>query len=597
MNTGGSGPADGLVWIENGKFQVKDPAAGGRPAVIIPTPEIRVLVNGKPIEQITTVSAADEIKGETRQETVPPFSIAVTPDKMTASLLLDSRAFSRRVLEDTPPQNQLAPRSREERMSEAAGASLPDVIRELNRKGVTFGIDYEAIREALAKCICDTPVTVAKGEAPVPGTDARMEYHVEREITYTQAAPTDEKVDYRDVIRIPSVNPGQLLATKYPQQPGQNGTAVTGEIVPPLPPKDIFLVTKRGATEVAEEGVTRVYAAIPGRPVVEETGKFKIAVGVQEKFIHSGDVGLATGNINFNGDVEITGNVTETMTVNAGGSVAVFGNIAGATVNAGGSIAVRGGTIQSTLLSGGVQAVYAHLQPAAESLLESIRLLTAAVGQILARTSGQARAERQLGRLIYVLLTAKFSNITELTEKIEKEIVTCGHEIAAEVTEPIRAAGNLFKGSNPLRISKIETINPVLQGLAEATAFLATASSNPAVVSLGYSINTEIVTSGDVLIGRQGGYNTVVNAAGRVKVNGIFRGGEINAGGDVTVEEAGSAVGVLTKIRTANGKSITIAHVYDNTVVQIGKLLHKFETEQRYVRVRLNPQTGLLEMS
>jgi len=597
MDTDGYVSADGTVWIENGKFRVENAAENGKPAVIIPVPEVRIKVNGKLVEQVTTVFEADEISYDIPKDTVPPFSVTVAPDKMQAQICLSSQAFTNRVLQDALPQNQLKPCVNEIRLSEVAGASLPDIIRELNRKGVVFGIDYPSIRGALANGLYDTSVPAAKGKAPVPGTDASMEYHVEREITQIQAAPTEEKVDYHDVIQIPSVISGQLLATKFPPTPGQNGTAVTGEAVQPLPPKDVFLVTKQGATEVTNDGITRIYAAISGRPVVEETGKFKVAIGVQEKYIHSGDVDLATGNIKFNGDVEITGNVTETMTVSAGGSIEVFGNASGASLKAGGGITVKGSTIRCNLMSGGIQAVYARMQPPAESLLDSIRQLLAAVHQLLDRAGGQSREETQLGRLIYVLVTAKFKNIIDTGERLEREIADCGYEIAPEVTVPVQAASALFKGNNPLQINELAAVEPVVQGLADAVAFLKTASGNPVAISLGYVINSEIVTSGDILIGRQGGYNTLVNAAGRVKVNGIFRGGEINAGGDVTIEETGSVVGVLTKIRTESGSSITINHAYENTVVQIGKQLHKFETEERHVRIHCDPQTGLLELN
>ncbi|MGI5838484.1 MAG: DUF342 domain-containing protein [bacterium] len=597
MDNCGKRPADGDVWIENGKFKVCDPEAGGRPAVLIPVPEVKLLINGKPTGQMTTVSAADEIADSVSTTAAPPFSISVAADKMTASLCLNSRAFIRRVLEDTAPQNQLQPRVKEERADIVPGASPSDIIRELNRNGVSFGVDYVAIREALSGNVFDTPLPVAKGKKPVPGTDARMEYHVERDITRVQTDLTEEKVDYHAVLQIPSVIPGQLLATKHPLQPGENGIAVTGEVVPPPPARDIFLVIKQGATEVAEAGVTRIYAAISGRPAIEETGKFKVAVGVQEIYSHAGDVDLSSGDINFNGDVEISGNVTETMSLNAGGSVEVFGNVAGAVVNAGGNITVRGSAIRSNLMSGGVQAVYARLLPAAESLLESIPQLVAAVGQLLERAGSESRNELQLGRLIYVLLNAKFRNIPDRIEKITEEMAAAGCELAAEVTEPVRAAGKLFGGDNSLRISDLTAVVAVQRELAEAAAYLRNTSAKPVTVSLAYAINTEIVTSGDVRIGRQGGYNTTVSAAGRVDVEGIFRSGEINAGDDVTIEETGSAVGVLTKVRTAAGKTISIARAFENTVVQVGKQVHKIETEQRRLRINIDPGTGRLELN
>ena len=76
--------------------------------------------------------------------------------------------------------------------------------------------------------------------------------------------------------------------------------------------------------------------------------------------------------------------------------------------------------------------------------------------------------------------------------------------------------------------------------------------------------------TGKVLVTGQGCFNTDIRAGGSVDVNGVFRGGEIVAGGPVSVREAGSELGARTTIRVPEGQIIKIGKAYENVLLQIG---------------------------
>ena len=75
------------------------------------------------------------------------------------------------------------------------------------------------------------------------------------------------------------------------------------------------------------------------------------------------DVDLSTGNINFHGDVEVYGKVTENMKIRADGNITVYRNVTHATLEAGGSIIIKANLIGGSVRAGGLAALYRQIQP------------------------------------------------------------------------------------------------------------------------------------------------------------------------------------------------------------------------------------------
>jgi uncharacterized protein (DUF342 family) len=66
---------------------------------------------------------------------------------------------------------------------------------------------------------------------------------------------------------------------------------------------------------------------------------------VVEQVLKVADVNMATGNIHFDGSVEVTGDVLQGMKVDATGDIFVSGMVDGGLLNAGGNISIVGGVI------------------------------------------------------------------------------------------------------------------------------------------------------------------------------------------------------------------------------------------------------------
>ena len=118
-----------------------------------------------------------------------------------------------------------------------------------------------------------------------------------------------------------------------------------------------------------------------------------------------------------------------------------------------------------------------------------------------------------------------------------------------------------------------------LQHYAESTA------AGPSGVTLPYALNSRIETTGSVLVWGRGCYNAWIVPDGDVEVNGIFRGGRIESRGKVYIREAGSELGVLTRISVPASAQVMMGLAYPGVVVHLGKYTVRFE--HAYLNVKI----------
>ncbi len=222
--------------------------------------------------------------------------------------------------------------------------SVPELERFIAASGVKHGVLQDTLR-----LICDRPqdfyfsqTVIANGTPPRNGKDgfvkvlfnlgAEARKPVERE---------DGSVDYKDIVQLANVKAGQLIAERYPPEPGEAGIDVTGAEIPAKDGKESHF--KIGKNVVVNEDKTGMYAAIDG--LVTQTDKDKL--NVFPVYEVNGDVDYNIGNIDFVGTVVIRGNVLTGFKIRASGDIRVTGGIEGAEVESEGSIEVSGGIIGS----------------------------------------------------------------------------------------------------------------------------------------------------------------------------------------------------------------------------------------------------------
>lgn len=219
--------------------------------------------------------------------------------------------------------------------------SAEQVLDELARRSqITYGLDREGFSAFLAAPVYDEPFVIARGLPPTPGEDGRLDWHIERRdgiTTYKlHAVKEDEQVDFKNLDLFDQVKQDQLLVTRVPPKEGKPGRTVLGRESPAAPGKN-YLLPQGKNTYITKDGL-ELRAALAGR--VDEVNGHLIVSNV---YHIAGDVDLSVGNIDFDGDVVVDGNVISGFTIKASGSIEVKGIVEGSALEAGSDILIRGG--------------------------------------------------------------------------------------------------------------------------------------------------------------------------------------------------------------------------------------------------------------
>lgn len=158
---------------------------------------------------------------------------------------------------------------------------------------------------------------IAQGTPPVQGDDAQITY-----LELPERKPVireDGKADYYDMNFIYEIEEGAWLGEKIHAQPGIPGINIYGEWIPAPWGRNLPLkYDRKSAFEVEEVGKTVLRSKISG--VVEE---HQGMVSVNHHLPIVGDVGIETGNIEFNGSVSIKGTVQPGFSVIANGDISI----------------------------------------------------------------------------------------------------------------------------------------------------------------------------------------------------------------------------------------------------------------------------------
>lgn len=240
---------------------------------------------------------------------------------------------------------------------DGAMPTLADVQAALAAAGVVRGIDETALALALARAEPQL-VAAARGQPPQPGADTRFELLVN---DHRDRAPKIDEhglIDFRELGDVPLVEVGQPLMRRIPPTAGVPGWTVRGQALPaPAGHDEPFHQPLAGAApDPAEPNLLR--AASKGQPV-------RVGNGVMvESVFRIPRVDMASGNINFDGTVQIDGDVLPGMKVHAGGDIVVQGTVEGGELQAAGDIHVGGGAIARAQLRAGGGVVARFLENA-----------------------------------------------------------------------------------------------------------------------------------------------------------------------------------------------------------------------------------------
>ncbi len=203
-------------------------------------------------------------------------------------------------------------------------------------RDIKNGIQENSLQEHFeSEGVYCTDIIVAKGKRPVQGKDAQIEYSFNIDLHKRPAHREDGRVDYFKLTTINQCRKGQVLARIIPEQPGEPGCDVHGKSIKCREVKKETL--KFGKNIDLTEDKLSIISQVDGHVSLVDK-KVVVSSVYQVK-----GVNVSTGNINYDGSIEIAGNVDENFEVKAGGNVVVNGSVEGATIIAGGNIIIAKG--------------------------------------------------------------------------------------------------------------------------------------------------------------------------------------------------------------------------------------------------------------
>ena len=211
---------------------------------------------------------------------------------------------------------------------------------ELHACGVVSGIDNHAIDfitstfAAGGKPVSNFPV--ARGTACRNGRDGTVTFSFETGTEPVYTEKDDGSIDIRETHIARSVQQGTEIATIVPHVDPVPGKDVSGKVI--SAPRVRKVVLKAGKNvEVSKDGL-HFFAQKNGRPILEAD-----KVSISEIFSIQGNLDLSVGNIDFDGVVEIGGDVEDGFMVKASRSIIIHGLVSACCLEAGLDIQVMGG--------------------------------------------------------------------------------------------------------------------------------------------------------------------------------------------------------------------------------------------------------------
>ncbi|MGN0413203.1 MAG: DUF342 domain-containing protein [Lachnospiraceae bacterium] len=226
---------------------------------------------------------------------------------------------------------------------ERRGNMRVEILKELYSKGITFGIHYDEIDRIAAGKGTFQHVLIASGIMPVDGKDGYYEYFFRTHVARTPKIMEDGSVDYRNVEWFEWVKKGQKLAYYHSSTPGEKGMTVTGREIPARKGREQYILTGSGFQRL-EDGKTYV-ADMDGIVSLSEEGtnaRQEIWMNVTA-LLTVEEVTLATGDIHFEGNVYVNGNVGSGAKIFAAGDILINGFVEAAYIESGGNIMIRHG--------------------------------------------------------------------------------------------------------------------------------------------------------------------------------------------------------------------------------------------------------------
>lgn len=552
---------NGTIEVRHGEIIVVDPKEGGKPAIISSSPNIILMVDGEKVSTVTAVYEKSIIEVSLSEEEAKRYmNLRISLDKIEAYIDITYKANIIYKIKDTcaKTSNLLEVDIKEKIM--------PPKFTELEIKNeiLNHNIKYGILKMNIIKCAKTYEVSetlIAKGKENIESIDDRMDIKYDVQTDQNNIDNENQQViDYKAIGTVAGVEEGQVLAILYPGKNGEDGIDITGTKILTKVPKKIVLNVGEGCR--IEDKCT-VIATSEGRPSSRGSTFF-----VYKTHKIDGDVELKTGNIQFVGDVIISGNVREGMKVEAGNSILVRNNVAQAEIIASGDIVIKGNVIKSNISAGKEDVVTLEYLGNLKSMKNDISKLTTSISQLKEmNVIGNSTSD---GELVKILLETKYKNLPLTSMKVAEKILQQGNS----QDELLFIIKNKILNVGTFSIDSYQELNDVTSLIDNKISSLDMKLTLPVDVVLDYCQDSVVKSSGNIIFTGKGEYVSQMVASDSIifkKDNSLARGGVIKAVNEIKCKIVGGLGGVSTKLIVENDGQIWAEVAYQNTRFIIGE--------------------------
>ncbi len=213
---------------------------------------------------------------------------------------------------------------------------LDDILEELHREGVVFGIDIEAVKRVVKHELYGQRTVIARGLPAVAETGRRIEYKFNTDRGRPYLTMDFGRINLKELNFIENCDEGDLLAVLLPQIDPVDGKTVTGRVVSAERGAPSDRLVGGPNTRLSRDGL-RLFARCDGNVRIE-AGRIVVEPVVTVK-----NVDYETGNIRFDGSVTVEGHIADGFLVDATGNVQVAHGVGKATIKAGRHVVLKTG--------------------------------------------------------------------------------------------------------------------------------------------------------------------------------------------------------------------------------------------------------------
>ncbi|WP_069365318.1 flagellar assembly protein A [Salisediminibacterium beveridgei] len=559
----------GKAWVKDGTLFYES-GSSAKP-VIVPGNVGKVFRNGEPVTEKFKINDNDLVAFEAENSIHETFwSLTVDQELQQIKLFVRPGQISIPYLLDLPPAQELH-LDYGWKTQKQNQLTVESVLKQLEHMKVHSDTIIEHAISQASQTLEEETLVVAEGKLPVDGKHGELEFNIEIErkhLLYREKA--DGTLDFRESSYIPSVQDGDVLGKVVPPEEGKDGFSVFGDHLKAREGKSVEV--KVGSGLEYDESTKSIISRSFGRPVVKRAG-LSAHISILPIHTHNGDLLVKHGNISFIGDVEVTGDVYEGMRVAAEGGIYIHKNVMSAVIHAGNDVVVLKNAINSTISSGKNKRIYHEALRKLSTFNQEFRLMISAMKQLF--DSGQIGqvydGSKGLRPVWRVLADRKFQKFPDRTEAViafidqEEDFLD---KTWLEFRDLLKVYISIAQRPERLTMD-------ILQEIFQKALIIQEISESPgesnANISLSYTLNSQIYSSGSIDITGKGAVHSSIYADESVDVQGRLIGGTLYGGEKVVIQTAGTPTGVKTIVETSETGKIYIDEAFADVYLRIGQ--------------------------